>query len=421
MARIHLFDPAAGRRDAGFSGGGARCRARGAPAKPPVVENGELAEIDLFYFDAGGGHRAAATALRTVIAGEGRPWRLRLVNLQELFDPIDILRRTTGMRIQDLYNLMLRRNWTLGAGALLKLFHGVVRLYHPAQLRLLEEFWSRRRPDMVVSVIPHFNRALYEAYRKLHPGGRFVTILTDLADYPPHLWIEPQDQWVICGTPQAAAQARRIGVPSGKIRLVSGMILRPEFYEEPDIDPAAERRRLGLEPERPTGLLLFGGLGSNLMVRVVRQLEAAALPVQLIAVCGRNPALAAALRKTAGKLPLHVVEYTDRIPYYMRLADFFIGKPGPGSLSEAAAMKLAVIVERNAWTLPQERFNTDWVREQGFGLVVGSLRREVVAAVRRLLEPGELERLRRAAARIENRAVFEIPGILAEILDSAGG
>ena len=35
-------------------------------------------------------------------------------------------------------------------------------------------------------------------------------------------------------------------------------------------------------------------------------------------------------------------------------------------------MKLPVIVERNAWTLPQERYNADWVWEQNVGRVLSS-------------------------------------------------
>ena len=59
-----------------------------------------------------------------------------------------------------------------------------------------------------------------------------------------------------------------------------------------------------------------------------------------------------------------VVGYTTDVAHYLRLADFFIGKPGPGSLSEALHCGLPVIVTRNAWTMPEERYNTDWVREQ---------------------------------------------------------
>ena len=36
-------------------------------------------------------------------------------------------------------------------------------------------------------------------------------------------------------------------------------------------------------------------------------------------------------------------------------------------------MGLPVITFSNAWTMPQERFNTRWVREQGVGRVVRSM------------------------------------------------
>ena len=99
----------------------------------------------------------------------------------------------------------------------------------------------------------------------------------------------------------------------------------------------------------------------------------------------------------------------------MHLSDFFIGKPGPGSISEALAMKLPVIVERNAWTLPQERYNADWIRENQLGLVVSSFRR-VSGAVEELLRQENYERFRANAAAYDNRAVFEIPDILDRIL-----
>ena len=67
------------------------------------------------------------------------------------------------------------------------------------------------------------------------------------------------------------------------------------------------------------------------------------------------------------------------------LGDFFIGKPGPGCLSEAVHMGLPVITFQNAWTMPQERFNTRWVREQGLGLVVPALS-ALPAAVQTLID-----------------------------------
>jgi 1,2-diacylglycerol 3-beta-galactosyltransferase len=79
------------------------------------------------------------------------------------------------------------------------------------------------------------------------------------------------------------------------------------------------------------------------------------------------------------------------------------------------AMGLPVMVEQNAWTLPQERYNAEWVREQGVGLVLKSFR-EIAGAVKELLQPENYARYRAAAMAQNNRAVFEIPDMLAGIM-----
>ena len=56
---------------------------------------------------------------------------------------------------------------------------------------------------------------------------------------------------------------------------------------------------------------------------------------QLILVCGRNEELATALRAVKRNAPTVVLGYTREMARCMQLADFFIGKPGPGSISEA--------------------------------------------------------------------------------------
>ena len=102
----------------------------------------------------------------------------------------------------------------------------------------------------------------------------------------------------------------------------------------------------------------------------------------------------------------------------MRLSDFFIGKPGPGSISEALHMGLPVILERNNLTMPQERYNTDWVQEHEVGVVIREFRR-IADAVRFLLEDGRLERFRENARCLNNRAVYEIPAMLERIANEA--
>ncbi|HLH20660.1 MAG TPA: glycosyltransferase [Bryobacteraceae bacterium] len=367
-------------------------------------------KLDFVYFDAGGGHRAAANALQQIMQRQGRGFEIRLVNLQEVLDEIDVFRKITGVRLQDLYNLMLKKGWTLGSPQLTIGMHAVIRLFHRQQVRILERFWSAHRPDMVVSLVPNLNRALYDSLRRALPGVPLVTILTDLADYPPHFWIERQEQYFICGTDKAVEQARELGHTGDRVARVSGMILNPRFYDIEPLSPerrAEERAKLGFDPAQPVGLVLFGGQGAAVMLEIARRLPER----QLLMICGHNRKIEARLRALAHPAPLFIEGFTREVPRYMQLADYFIGKPGPGSISEAVAMRLPVIVESNAWTLPQERYNAVWVREQGVGLVLPNFR-GIREAVGRLLEPATYRRFRAATERLENRAVFEIPEIL---------
>ena len=279
--------------------------------------------LDFLYFDAGGGHRSAATALKSILEqprpkqqGEAqqcaepsaRPCTIRLVNLQEVLDSLDIFRKLTGIRLEDIYNLILAKGWTLGSAQGLQLIHGVIRYKnHQPMLRLLREHWARTKPDMVVSLIPNFNRVIYQSLSEALPNVPYVTILTDFADFPPHFWIEQlqpeQDRYFICGTEKAVQQAKalghRSGGPDGRILKTSGMILRPKFYEPVQVDRAAERLKLGLDPARPTGLVLFGGRGSYAMFQMAKRFWD---PASMI--CGHNNVLVGKLQAMRRNAPL---------------------------------------------------------------------------------------------------------------------
>ena len=120
-------------------------------------------KVDFIFFDAGGGHRAAANALRQVMEQQKRPFEIRMVNLQEVLDAMDVFRKVTGLRLQDIYNLLLKKGWTLGSPQLMVGMHGVIRLFHSKTVGVLEEFWREHRPEMVVSLVPNLDRALCES------------------------------------------------------------------------------------------------------------------------------------------------------------------------------------------------------------------------------------------------------------------
>jgi len=373
-----------------------------------------LRKLTIVFHHAGGGHQSAADALKATLTSHEHPWDVTLLDIQELLDPLDLIRRVTGLRIQDTYNVILRKGWTRFTPQLLVILQGTIRAYHSPIVKLLRAYWAEHPADLVLSVIPHFNREIAESLRPEGTGGTrppFVTLITDLADYPPHFWIERESEYIIAGTERARQQALTIGLPADHIFQTSGMILKPKFYERISVDRPAERKKLGLESDCLTGIVLFGGHGSQVMLDITKKLNAADPGVQLILICGHNDKLAAQLKQLKTRKPIAVVGFAQNVEYYMALADFFIGKPGPGSISEALQFHLPVIVECNSKTLPQERYNAEWVTEKGCGIVVPTFK-HIAPAVQRLLENATFEEFRRKTAEYSNRALLEVPVIL---------
>jgi hypothetical protein len=294
--------------------------------------------IDVVYIKAGGGHRAAAVALDAAIRDQDRPWRIRLVDLVDILDPQDRVRRITTRRPEEYYNLRLEHGLTLGLTRERHVLQAALRMGHRPVVKRMRAHWD-----------------------------------------------------------------------SARVHRTSGMVIHPDFYRGRPEDRAAAMRELGLDPDRPTGLVMFGGYGSKQMRLIARRLA----DTQLILVCGHNADLAAALRAIESPAPRVVLGFTSEMRRYMRMCDFFIGKPGPGSISEAISQGLPVIVVRNAFTMHQERYNTEWVRENNVGVVLESFRdiREGVGHV-----VGNLAGYRAAVDRIGNRAVFEIPDLLQNIM-----
>ncbi len=370
---------------------------------PPPPAAARETQIDLIFFDAGGGHRASATALKALADQEQRGWQIRMVNLRDILEPIDVFHRLTGVRVEDLYNRMLKYGLTIGTGPMLRAVQFLIRRMHPRNVALLARYWQERRPDLVVSLIPNFNRAIFEGLRiadraRSRPATPMVTILTDLADCPPHFWIERQEQYLICGTAKAAEQALAMGYPPTRVLRTSGMIV----------------------PDVPTGLVMFGGFGSRRMLTIARRVAETGMKTQLIFLCGHNQRLREQLSAMKLPFPCHVEGFTRDIPHLMQLSDYFVGKPGPGSVSEALVMDLPVIVERNARTMVQERYNTEWIERHQFGMVLRSFN-EIVAGIAQMLDPQRLAHFRSRVRALNNRAVFEIPDLLEALIAAAPG
>jgi UDP-N-acetylglucosamine:LPS N-acetylglucosamine transferase len=395
----------------------------GAASLEKMQDQGERAGVVVYVVDAGGGHRAAARAL--VAATEGRALRLDLqvVSLQEVLAPLDPVKRLLGIPIQNLYNAMLRTRRTAWLRPLLRVLHGSIRLRRRALMARIAGDLRSRRPRVVVSLVPNFNGVIRDAVAAAFPRVPFVVVLTDLADLPPHFWIEPGITRVVVATERAAQQAAALGLPRESVACASGMVLHPRFYPRRRLDERPRlRRELGLRPGGSVVMVMYGGKGSDEM----RDLSAALLAEdpswQVVSICGDNPRLYADLRSVEedGHGRFIRVGFTDRVVDYLAAADVLVTKPGPGALAEAFHMRVPVVVTRNASTIPQERYNTEFVEELGLGTVVVSTDGMAAAASRLVGDTETRERVVEALQRLpENRAVFEVLDLIESLAATA--
>ena len=372
-----------------------------------------MKQVYLMIYDLGGGHRGIANALREVIEQRDLPWQVHIV---EFFR--DIVGTDAPHKVYN--NFVLKKKWAkiINEPILVPSFKLQVRLRYRAWRSLLEKYWQQHPPDLVVSLLPYVNRLLKDSLQKTFSQTPFVTCMTDFADVPPHFWIEPQEQYLICPSEIAVRQARSYNCSDMKIIQTSGIVIQPWFNDLEAVDSASERQSLGLKPDLATGLVTFGSYGSREMIEIAERLNKSDLEFQLIFLCGRDRELANILNNISTRFPKLVESFSKKIPYYMSLSDFFIGKPGNVSISEAIARNLPVITECNNLTLFQERSIAGWIKSSQFGIVVNNFD-DINQAVSELIDPQNFLRYRAKVETYSNRAVFEVVNSLEAIVENS--
>ncbi|MBW4612364.1 MAG: hypothetical protein KME21_03635 [Desmonostoc vinosum HA7617-LM4] len=374
--------------------------------------------LHIFTLNAGGGHYATLKALNAIANQQKRPWQITITDIGQLTDLLDPYKKLFGVNANDVYNDMLSMDWTWFHPVSMFLDKFLINLLYPQAVKVGEQHWrSQTAVDLVISLVPLHNRAIWESLQRVKPDTPMVTILTDFADCPSHFWIEPETKsYFLCGTERATNQARALGVLEEYIIQTSGLIVHPQFYQPIDGERRTERQRLGLDPDKITAIVSFGAKGCATMLDIAHDLERISNKVQAIFLCGTNQKLVQTLKERPTQLKQHIQGFTDNVPYFMNLADFLIGKPGSISISEAIVMNLPVIVDRNFSTLLNEKYNAEWILEKQVGMSIPNFRK-IVPAVEELLKPENWLGYQANVTAIQNRAVFEVPDILQRILD----
>lgn len=355
-------------------------------------------QIDIIYFNAGGGHKATATALEFKMQDT---WDVSLINLRDVYNSVDFINCNIKVRIEDIYNNSIRYGYTWANKFLLKLLQLSIKYKHDELVQSARNFWSDRKPDIVVSVIPQFNKSLYEAINSLNIP--YITIMTDMADTPPNFWLEHQDQYFIAGTEHSYSQAINY-IPTNKLFRISGLPIHPYF------DNRSKVHINRWNNTTSTALICFGGYGSNRILKLVKLLANTKLDLQLEIVSGNNTRLYNNLLNIDYHHKSRIHSFVNSIPKLMNQCDFLIGKPGPGIISEAVHSYLPILLD-NHQVMIQEHYNLEWVKDHGIGTDADILN------IKQLYDfISALNYMKSNTYNINNQGIHEIPAILKDLV-----
>jgi len=368
--------------------------------------------------DTGGGHRSAANAITAA--------------LDEIKDPYPFEHRVEDVAAHCAFPLtQLGRGYSMALryappvyGALYyatngrRRYRALVRFCEPLYRERLRDLFLNYDPDVIVSVHPLLNHAALRA--RADAGMQrvpIVTVITDLGKVH-ESWLMPDADAVVVPAREVYDRALSRGISPSRLRLL-GQPIHPNFD---DVVGTKEelRAQLGLPNDRLAVMLMAGGEGGGKLLPTTLALAKARLPIHLVVVCGRNEPLQQKLEEMARTLPtrMTVLGFTDKIPEYFRAVDLLVTKAGPGTLAEANAAQLPVVVYD--YVPGQERGNVDFVRHNGLGAVALHGAGEVVRAVRSMIRtPWRLEEIRRNQEAVApKRSSRRIAALIAQITNT---
>ncbi len=375
--------------------------------------------------DTGAGHRSAANAIRNAITLSAQKRQEEWLAQQAGEEEQKSVPAQTGYRIEivdvfDEYSRFPLRSAVKLYGPAIryrpKLYGRIYRFSNQAQrfsamktvstplihnglVRLIKSV----KPDVIVSVHPLLNHVTLRILQDLGVHIPFITVVTDLVSVH-HAWFAPGADAYIVPTTYARDIALKQGMDPMRVHLM-GMPIDPKFTLPLENKKQELQRKLGLKPDLPVVLLVGGGEGAIGLRSAVYAISRARLPVQLLIISGRNKRLYVQLQRIRSSLhvPAKVFGFVQNMQEMMHASDVIVTKAGPGTICEAMACNLPIIL--SGYIPGQEEGNVTYVVENNVGMLAYDSV-ELINILRRLLKPGS-ELLRQE---LENAKRISRPG-----------
>ncbi len=341
--------------------------------------------ITFLFSDTGGGHRAPSEAIIDALHCEyGDSISTQMVDFLKDYAP------TPFNLLPEAYPDMARRPelWK----AMFEMSDGrsqariVTSTFWPLVRKAAYKLIDENQSDLIVSVHPLATSFGAKALEKDH--ATFITVVTDLVSTHA-LWFNQRSDLTIVPTEMARQHALKYALSPAKVRVLGLPIVQRCI--DPSEDQQLLRRRLGWPAHKFTALVVGGGEGMGPLAETARAIDESDLDLALTIVAGRNARLEVELKERRWNKPTLVYGFTREMPAFMRAADVIVTKAGPGTIAEALAASLPIILY--AKVPGQEDGNVDYVIAEKAG-VWAPEPAEVVETLRRwATRPGEREKV----------------------------
>ncbi|MFH1387021.1 MAG: glycosyltransferase [bacterium] len=340
-------------------------------------------KILYLFSDTGGGHRSAATAIMSAVdqlaKGEYNQEMVDVFATCSSF--LNVFAKLYAPVIKYSPKLWGQLYYWLEDEKKLEQLEFIAR---PFILKELTQLIKKSRPAVIVSVHPMVNHLTVKAIKDSGLNIPFIVVITDPFTLP-RAWIVPEVNLCIVATPEAKRRAVKYGMPAKKIKVI-GMPIDPKFMH-------ASRRQRSKKIKPFTVLLMGGGEGGGGMYDIVKGFANTGFDGRVIVVAGRNKKLEARLRAEAGQFnfSLQVFGFTSQVHALMGESDILITKAGPGTIAEAMAMNLPIII--TSWLPGQEEGNVEFVKRENVGRVSQDPKK-IVELVTQMRDPKEFARIK---------------------------
>ena len=244
--------------------------------------------------------------------------------------------------------------------------------------------------DMIVAVHALATTAFLKALSDGDVDDRphFITVVTDMVTSHA-LWFDTRADLSLVPTEMARQRALAYDMPPEKLRVVGQPL--PERCAVPSGTKSELREKLGLPQDLFIALLVGGGDGMGPIKETAEAIANSGLYLGLVIVAGRNEKLQAELETTDFGIPTFVYGFTKELPDFMRASDVLITKAGPGTIAEALAAHLPLILFAR---LPgQEDGNVTYVEETNTGVWAPNPEDVVRTLVRWITHPPTREKV----------------------------